>query len=289
MIKITNLIPTFENFLKMVDEKSIDEKLALEKYYFSPNKKYFDPLLDDFKKIRNQKIDFLKFYRPKICRQRLLNLKKWNFPDRAGEIIQMVEKFYGKKLSGELVLFFAFHYIDGYTRFDKGKNTIYIGLDFPEADRNYFDIIIAHELNHLVRDSNQKVLKAYGANMKMNHFEYIQKMNFAEHLISEGLAGYFSSVIFPGKKPWEYLFYTKKQYDWCVKHRDIIEKSVLKSALSNGDWKAYYKENYFGSNSPERTQYFFGFELIKRAAKKYSMKQLTFMSAQEIINEFLLK
>lgn len=288
MIKITNLVPSFENFLKEAGKESADEKSALEKYYFGPNRKYFNPLLQDFKKIRHQKIDFLKFYHPEICRRHLLTLKRWGYPKRAQKIIRQVEKFYGKKLNGELVLFFAFHYIDGYTRFNKGKNTVYIGLDFPEADQNYFDIIIAHELNHLVRDSSTRVLQSYGANRKMNHFEYIRKMTFAEHLISEGLAGYFSSIIFPHKKPWQYLYYSKQQYAWCLKNQDLIRKNVLKSVLSNGDWKHYYKGGSLGKKSPERTQYFFGLELIQKAAQKYSLQELTFMSSQKIIDEFLL-
>lgn len=289
MIQIYNLIPEFENFLARVESVKVNEKVALNKYYLKPQKKWFAPLVDDFKKIRHQKIDFLKFYRPKICRQRLLNLKKWGYPERAREIIEKVEKFYGKKLSGKLVLFFAFHFIDGYTRFEKGKNTIYIGLDFPDADRDYFDIIIAHEMNHLVRDSNSKVLHSYGANKKMNHVEYINQTNFSEHLISEGLAGYFSSIIFPGKKPWQYLYYSKKQYDWCVKNHELIKNEIKNCLDVTGKWPLFYRENLIGNKSPERTQYYLGLKLIEKAAKKYPLKKLTFMNAEKIIKEFIDK
>lgn len=286
MIKIYNLLPDFEKFLEAL-QKGADFNKALNKYYLGPNKKIFTPLLTDIKKWRGEKIDFKSKFNLTKAVKKLSNLKKWGWPANGAKIIKKVEKFYGKKLNGKLILFWAFNMMDGYTRFDKGVNTIHLGLDFDEADKDYLKIIAAHELNHLVRDSNGAVLKSYGASLKMNHDKYIKKMTFAEHVINEGLAGYFSSIIFPDKKPWQYLFYSKKQYDWCIKNQKAIAK-IMKEYLSvGGDWGIFYRENLVGDESPERLQYFFGFQLIKKAAKIYPLSKLTFMPAQKIVKEFL--
>ena len=312
MLKIYNLLPDAEKFLKVAQtEKKTDFYNLFQKYYFKPNKKILGPLFDDCKSwglgwLGCQKI-FKEINIEKELK-RLEQVKKWGWPayakvpayamaladksagkpERANLTIKKMEKFFNPKFSGNLVLFFSFIGIDGYTRFDKGKNTIYLGLDFPAKNDYYFDILLAHELTHLVRDSRQSVLESYGAHLKMLHDEYIKKMTFAEHLINEGLAGYVSSRIYPQYKPWDYLFYSKKQYQWCVKNRQMIEKLVKEYVDADKDWAVFYREDLAGKDSPERLQYFYGFELIKKAAKKYPLKKLIFMPARKMIEEFLL-
>ena len=291
MIKIHNLLPDAEKFLKVAQtEKKVDIYNLFQKYYFKPNKKILGPLFDDCKNwglgwLSCRKI-FKKINIEKELK-RLARVKKWGGLQRAQITIKKVEKIFNLKFSGNLVLFFSFIGIDGYTRFDKGKNTIYLGLDFPVKNDYYFDILLAHELTHLVRDSRQSVLESYGANFKMPHDEYIKKMTCAEHLVSEGLAGYVSSRIYPRYKPWDYLFYSKKQYDWCVKNHQLIDKTIRECIVKNKDWGVFYRKNLAGIKSPERAQYYYGFELIKKASRKYSLQKLIFMPALKIIEEFL--
>lgn len=285
MIKIYNLLPDFEKFLDAL-ETGADFKRALNKYYLKPNKKLLNPFFNDIRKWRKEPFDFVGNFNFKEAQRRMADLKNWGWPKRGEEILKKVEQFYGKKLSGNLVLCSGFGG-DGYTRFDRGVNTIYLQLDFFEADQDYFDILLAHELNHLVRDSNEAVLRSYGASSKMAHDKYIDKMTFAEHTINEGLAGYFSSIIFPNKKPWQYLYYSKKQYDWCMKNHKAIEKIIKEYISAEGDWGIFYRENLVGDESPERLQYYFGLALIKKAAKKYPLQKLTFMPAAKIVKEFL--
>lgn len=278
-------MPDFEKFLD-AHEDGVDFNRALSKNYLKPNKKLLDPFFGDIRKWRKGPLDFMENFKFKEARRRMIDLERWGWPKRGGEILKKVEQFYDKKLSGNLVLCSGFGG-DGYTRFDKGVNTIYLQLDFFEADQDYFDILLAYELNHLVRDSNEAVLRSYGASSKMAHDQYINKMTFAEHMINEGLAGYFSSIIFPNKKPWQYLYYSKKQYAWCVKNQKAIEKIMREYLSVEGDWGIFYRENLVGDESPERLQYYFGLELIKKAAKIYPLQKLTFMPAAKIVKEFL--
>lgn len=259
---------------------------AFEKYYLSARGNFLRQVFTDVRRLRGfldlpPRFDLVKIVR------RLANLKKWGYPSRALKTIDRVEKFYGKKLDGDLVLFFGFDFIDGYTRFEKGRNTIFLGVDYSEADADYLNILLAHELNHLTRDSSEAVLNSYGANGKMTNKEYIDKMTFAEHLVNEGLAGYFSSVIYPGFKPWQYLYYSKKQYDWCVANHNAIKQLVKQYVLANKSWHPFYREDLLGKKSPERLQYYLGLELIKEASKKCPLKELTFMPSKKIIEEFL--
>ncbi|PIR73164.1 MAG: hypothetical protein COU40_03875 [Candidatus Moranbacteria bacterium CG10_big_fil_rev_8_21_14_0_10_35_21] len=286
MIKIHNLIPDFIRFIEAL-EKGEDFDYAFKKYYFSPNQKVLKPFYGDVKKIEKGFSDFEKEFNLKKAKQRLEKIKERGCPEQAEKIIKKAEKFYQKKLTGEMVLFFSFSFVDGYTRFNKGKNTIYIGMDLPETEEDYYNILISHELNHLTRDSQEKILKSFGASKKLSHKAYLKKMTFAEHLVNEGLASYFSSRMFPNRKPWQYVYYSKRQYDWCQKNQLKIEKKIKQSLRANSDWGGFYQENFIEKGSPEMTQYFFGINLIKKAVKKYHLQKLTSMPAEKIVSEFI--
>ncbi|PJE58033.1 MAG: hypothetical protein COU81_02865 [Candidatus Portnoybacteria bacterium CG10_big_fil_rev_8_21_14_0_10_36_7] len=283
-MEIHNLLPKIEEFISSLENKDINFD-AFKEYYLSSNNKSVRYLFENINKwqgIRKQLGEGDKL----AIKKRLVDLKNWGYPARAEATIEKVEKFYKKKLNGELILFFGLNLVDGYTRFEKGWNTIFLGVDYSEYDANDLDILLAHELNHLTRDSSEQVLHSYGVTSEMTNKEYLSKMTFVEHLVNEGLAGYFSSLIYPEAKPWKYLYYSKKQYDWCLNNHKEIEKLVINHIEANKSWRPLYRENLLGDSSPERLQYYYGLELIKKASKKYPLNELIFMPAKDIVGEF---
>ena len=281
MAEIINLVEDFRKFCEGSGYKH--SRKHFKKFYLDPNKKNLEPLMklnflwESGISSLFKKIDLSAF------REIFKKLEQWGYPERTVETIEKAEALLQREIPAKVNLFLTLRgVVDGVTVYHKGIPYIYIGLDYPADRAEYFDLVTAHELCHAARDTSPGVMEAYKANIKMNHLRLLAITPFIEHVIGEGIATAFSECLFPNLPPWEYLFYGEPAYRWCEKHFDEIYKKIDKIKNTMGKLFRFYKPSSLMKGSPGREDYFLGYMAVKRALKKYSIKEIIKMRAEDI-------
>jgi len=288
-IKFIDFTSDFDNFLF---NRAKDYSLSsLEKYYISPFLPYLNLLKeagglwnDDNLRLERvlRDIDYYK----SVTRKR----KSWSLSEAIGEIHTKAEEILCRNINCRVVFFYTLGCSsDGITVYSQGTPVVFIGVDYPGADIEYIQLIASHELSHVARDTIPGLMEAYGAHIKMSQKEILSLTPFKEHFIGEGLATLFSSLLFPGKRRRDYLFYGDEAYKWCFENFKIIEEKILDSAQSRGNLGRFYRKDALCKGSVGREDYFFGFHIVSELIKKRSFKELIKMSADEILELYFSK
>jgi hypothetical protein len=179
------------------------------------------------------------------------------FTKRATEVVGTVERTFGRELPGALVLMPSFGDLDGFARYDHGRHTVLLGIDFPDADEQYLQALTAHELSHVYRDHSPEVWAHLGKPLEsISRNEYLENGTAEEHLMSEGLATLFSMTLFPEISLATHHYYSNEEYEWCTRNHDLIEESFRECLNGDKDVWSYYSEGRVAAGSPSRTQYY---------------------------------
>ena len=182
---------------------------------------------------------------------------------RAAEIVRIVETAFGRELPGLLVLSPSFGDLDGFARYESGSHTVFLGIDFPEADVPYLQALTAHELSHVYRDHSPRVWAHLGKPLsEISRAEYLDEGTAAEHLVSEGLATLFSMTLFPEIPGATHHYYSAEEYEWCRTNRDRIESAIRACLVRDQNVWSFYGEGRAGPGSPSRTQYFWAADVL---------------------------
>ncbi|MGL1180844.1 hypothetical protein ACSTLD_24215, partial [Vibrio parahaemolyticus] len=80
-----------------------------------------------------------------------------DFISRSSTNMKRLEKHFGSELKGELRLCPSMMLFDGFARYDKGEHHVWFGVDHPDADAEYLDVLLSHELSHVYRDHQPRV------------------------------------------------------------------------------------------------------------------------------------
>ena len=284
MSRIHYLINDFKAFIEKAETERKRE--AFERYYLMPNKSLITPLLSQ-KFLRRKDIfsvldeTDLEFYRRLIKK-----LESLGYPERARLTVDKAETLLKRAIPGNIILLFTLGGEEGITIYENGMPNIYVGLDYPQDNEIYFDLVLAHELGHAGRDTIPGVMEAYGGNIKMGHSELLSITPFEEHVVGEGMATAFSEAIYPGCSPMDYLFYQKWEYDWCQSHELVIWDNFQKARGTLGNLSRFYQAGSLGQGSPGRTDYYLGYRAVKEALTKYPFNEVLGMEASKVISFF---
>ncbi len=298
-MRVHDLLPSFERFVARVESalapgepdgppahsgRRADLLRALEEEYVAPNRALLAPLLADWEAWSRPFARTLESFDPAQGRRAIEASRRRGYPERARRAIEAVERFFGRALAGDMALIAGFGRLDGYARFDRGRHVVYIGVDYPEEADHYLDLIVAHELGHVVREGDPRTWEALGFSIDMSHEEFTERCPFEEHMIGEGLSTALSEAIFPGHGAHEYLFFNPAQHSWCAAHEEAIRAGLRRFRGTREEHYALYARDAIAPGSPERTQYYCGFRLVREAmARGASLRDLFAMPASEII------
>lgn len=174
------------------------------------------------------------------------------------DLVLKIENFFGTPLIGEIVLIPSMGEIDGFARFEQGRHTVMLGIDFPDASLDYLRALTAHELSHVYRDHSPDVWGFLGKPLReISREDYLEATTAREHLVSEGLATLTSQAIFPNIPLHDHHYYDKEEMDWCLNHIEKIDQT-LKKCLDSAQpdpWK-FYSPGVITQDAPSRTHYF---------------------------------
>lgn len=262
-MKVINLLPILKTFLeKHVERPSL---ASFEQDYLREVSIWIQPMLDDFIQYRGT-----GFY------DEILNLDWAAYRDEALSIdpedeelrvrrhIESVEKLLGQPLRGEVVLLGAFTMMDGYARFDRGEHRVYLGVDESHGRGAYLDVLITHELTHVIREGAASVWEGFGLNPKMTHDEFGEKQPVIEHLFSEGFSCVVSEILNPGSDPWSYVYQTKDSLETIYLHSDCLDREIHKELLSSdGYYRTLYNPDRYKADFPMFSHYVWAWQWVK--------------------------
>jgi hypothetical protein len=240
----------------------------LETHYVQPSRTLLAPLLQDWEHWAGSLAGTLGTLELGRAREAIATAERRGDPGRAEATLAAVERKFGRKLEGELVLMAGFGRADGYARFEHGTHCVYIGLDYPEPADHYLDLIIAHELGHVVREGDPRTWAALGLPASMAHETFQESCPFEEHMIGEGLSTALSNAIYPGHERHELLFFTPAQLAWCEAHDEVIGSAIRRFYGTAEEHYRLYAPDAVAPGSPERTQYYAGYRAIESLVQR---------------------
>lgn len=264
---IYNFLPQLHRFLE--DNVLLPSKESFNSDYLIQIEEYLRPMLEDFAGFRQ--IDFYDFIKSidwGHYRSEAISINPIQEQKRVEKNIFLVESLLQKPLKGELVLFGAFTMMDGYARFNEGTHRVYIGADESHGRGAYLDILIAHELTHVARESSPTVWTGYGLNPKMNHDEFVENQPLLEHLFSEGFSCFVSQLAHPGHYWGHYVYQEPNTGEQIIAHAKKIDEHI-KSQIRNTE--AHYHDLYditaYGiADCPRYVHYAWAMEWVRSVA-----------------------
>lgn len=178
---------------------------------------------------------------------------------------------------------------EGYSRFDLGRNTIFIGLDNPNAlgQADHFELILSHELCHAVRDPTPAVLADYGGTSTMTHDDFVARHPFREHLVSESLATAVSERAHPGRPDRRYVYFDDDAIRWCERHRRKVVERILLALARSEPYRTFYAEGSVAPGSPDCCDYWMGLHLGRFALRQGSAGELLRLPASTFLERYL--
>ena len=214
-------------------------------------------------------------------------------PERHEERVAAITERY-RTVTGELprvdvILLAGLERPEGYSRYDRGKNTIFLGLDHPNAlaHDDHLELILAHELCHAVRDPDPGVLADYGGTRTMSHDEFVARHRFREHLVSEALATSVSEAAFPGQPERRYVFFDEEAIAWCQAHRREIAERMLRALEREEPYRTFYSEGSVTPDSPDCCDYWFGLHLGRFALGEAPAGELLHLPSSALLDRYL--
>lgn len=283
-MKIHNILPQFLACLKKWEQKPTQAEFLKE--YFQPNEELlaviFDGGSEEFYSVLEE-LDW-KTYRTAAI---LLDPKKEE--QRVLKYIQKVEKLFGFPLEGSVLLFGAFACMDGYARFDRGTHCVYLGVDESHHRDGYLDILIAHELTHVARESRGFVWESFGLDPKMTHDQFTDTLPVIEHLFGEGFSCAVSELLVPDQDPWLYAYQSKESLAQVLSQAAGVEKQIKKElAKRDGDYGRLYDPRLYGKNLPSLSHYVWAWQWAKQLLEEKAHsdpKKLISISSREMIQD----
>lgn len=199
-----NIIPLYKEFLEFLEKEDFEK---IKKEYFEKYEYYFKKFCKRWEFLKKEEI-YERIKKAKISHySNVLDFDK-NFYPHLNEYLKEIEKKIIMDIEGKIIFYIGFFCPDGKTVFDK-EILIGISIDRINDIRN-LPIIIAHEIGHAQR---RKI------------FPYKEE-NFEELFFSEGIAFYFSHLVFPYIKIHRNLFIKRGEYSYMMKNFKEMLKNL---------------------------------------------------------------
>ena len=227
----------------------------------------------------------------KIYRDEALRLDSVREEARVRSHLEDIEKLFGFKLEGEIILMGAFTSMDGYARFDRGGHRVYLGVDESHGRGRYLDVLITHELTHVARESRPQVWEGFGLNPKMTQDEFTESMPVIEHLMSEGFSCVISELLVPRQDPWSYAYQTQDSLDAILQHGPAIDRCVHAELRSrDGDYGNLYDPDRYTPPQPVFSHYVWAWQWAKQVLDDFAggdPRKLVSRCAKDLLNHAL--
>lgn len=197
------------------------------------------------------------------ARETVARAKAQGAPRRAEAVFDRFHEVVQVRPDVDVVLVVGLGAPEGYSRFDRGKNTIFVGLDHRscQAHVDHLEVILAHELTHAVRDPTPEVLRDHGGWPDMGHDDFVSRYPFREHLVSEALAVAVSEAAYPGKGAERYIYFDPPELAWCEAHKEPIAARMRRALQDGEDYRTFYRENVIAPGAPACCDYWLGMHL----------------------------
>jgi len=237
-------------FLKMMNLEK-DPWRAFRRYYFDRYRDYFSCLWFEY-----------QGYTLKNIRERVLSIRKEDYSD-----VEEALKLYDIEESTRetlvhlrsilhyhevcnIYLFIGFFSPDMFVMKFGGDYVICCGLERFHNFKNY-PLLLSHEFCHFVH--------------KKLHGE--EEDTLSARLVNEGLSVYFSSVAFPGLRPYQYLFMKRANYNTLEEKYPCIRKAILNGEIKDDDLFHGASDKF-----PPRTGYFIGYKMVLEFVNRRGIK-----------------
>ncbi|MGZ3698260.1 MAG: hypothetical protein ACXWP5_09005 [Bdellovibrionota bacterium] len=260
-MKVHNALPHFLECLRRWETAPSAETFVRE--YFEPLRPLIGVVFDEDGEDFHSVISDLNW---KVYRHEALKLDPEREETRLRRAIAQVEALFGIPLAGDAVLFSAFHCMDGYARFDEGTHRVFLGVDESHGRARYLDVLITHELTHVVRESRHAVWKGFGLDPMMTHDDFTETLPVIEHVFGEGFSCAVSEILVPGEDPWHYAYQSEDSLAQVLEHGPAVDAAIKKEILSDckkpgsGDYGRLYNPRLYGRGMPGFTHYVWGWK-----------------------------
>lgn len=265
-MEIHNFLPVFLDCLKRWKEPPPAEIFVKE--YYARIEALAGVMLDDFG-YEPGGADFhtaLAELDWKAYRDEALKLDPVLEEKRVRTQLSAVEGFFGVKPEGEVVLFSSFALMDGYARFDRGKHRVFLAADESHGRGRYLDVLYAHELTHVIRESRASVWEGFGLDPKMSHDAFRENQPVIEHLFSEGFSCAVSEILVPGGPPGGYAYQTDESLALVLENAGAVNDAVHRELArgDDGDYAQLYAAGRSGPASSPYAHYVWAWQWVKR-------------------------
>jgi hypothetical protein len=259
-VKITNHLPLFVECMRRWDRPPKPEDFR--DGYFAPIAEQCGEVFDHdafgfWRVLAN--LDWTEY------RDLALRLDPAKEEARLRRAIARVEGLFQLQLEGDAILFSAFTCMDGYARFHRGRHQVFLGVDEAHEQGEYLDVLMAHELTHVVRESRAPVWEGWGLELDMTHDEFVEHLPIAEHLLNEGFSCAVSERLVPGVDPWHYAYQDEPGLARVLEHGAAVDGAV-KAELRDpdGDYGRLYSPRRYGrAGLPVFAHYVWAWQWVK--------------------------
>jgi len=252
--------------------ETLPSREEFEKSYLNPLLPLLRPMLEDFTgRFRYSLYDALESLNWEQYRKEALLLSADTEEKRIKQHLAAVEKLFQFELQGEIVLFGAFTFMDGYARFDRGTHRVYLGVDESHNRGAYLDVLHTHELTHVAREAMACVWSGWGLDPKMDHDAFVENQPVAEHLFNEGFSCVVSEILTPGEPPWAYAYQTEDSLAQIIEHAPAIDKVVhaeLKKTQEKANYGRLYNVSAYIPEMPRYAHYVWAWQWVKQLLKE---------------------
>ena len=248
-MKIHSLYRDFFKFLDKTTPQSEKWKIYL-KLYFEPHREFLDtyfshfPLIDSVNlKERVEAVKASHYSRlrdlvsacppEKIVRQASKECVKILFP----------------KEEPEAYLFIGFFSPDSFVMEFRGKPVICFGLE-RFRDFHLFKILFAHEYAHFL--------------LNLSRGGVPDEKRLKWHLISEGIATFFSSVVFPHSRLSDHFLFRRDKLNWCQENEDKLREIYCSGKYPPSELLDFYLKGSSELMLPPRAAKYLAYQAVKK-------------------------
>jgi hypothetical protein len=232
----------------------------------------------------------------KAYRKLVLRLDPKKELERLEKQLHAVQDFFpGIALEGEVILFGSFETMDGYARFERGKHRVFLGVDESFEKDSYLDVLMAHELTHVVRESRPEVWEGFGLKLDMNHDQFTENLPVIEHLFSEGFSCAVSEILVPTKNTWQYSYQEERDVAFVLKHakglNSRIHEEIRKDQIgSGGDYSSLYWTSRYVPQMPDFSHYYWAWQWVKQVIQDFGVgdaRKVVSISSKDFVEHAL--
>lgn len=249
-----NQIITYQNLKSETDSTKIANQIInnLLKPYPTIFKNCFSFSESDF-------ISWNKKYiiNDSLIKSRIELITKINLDSIIEKNYKSVSELSGHKPTGAWYAYF-FGYPDMCDMCGCDLNSMQLNLVYPDLNKEYFQYLFPHELNHNIYD--------------LTNGNDPDNKTILWDIINEGFATYFSKKHSNLSIEKAFTPYKEGDYEWCLQHeKTIFEKAkpiLFSTDGSDFDNLGTSNRNTFIENSPGKLGYFIGYRIIEEYVKK---------------------